>query len=52
MRRPGRPGPLSGTVATYPLKSLAAGEHAIAARYDGGADYAASTASIVQVITP
>jgi hypothetical protein len=44
--------PLSGTAASYPLKSLAIGEHLITATYNGSIDYAASAAVIVQVITP
>jgi predicted secreted protein len=44
--------PLSGAAATYPLKSLPAGEHKITAAYAGNADYEGSGATIVQVITP
>lgn len=44
--------PLSGTSATYPLKSLAAGTHEIVATYNGNADYEASSDAISQVISP
>jgi hypothetical protein len=44
--------PLSSGSATYPLKSLAVGSHEITATYSGNANYAASEATISQVITP
>jgi Bacterial Ig-like domain (group 3) len=43
--------PLSGSAATYPLKSLPVGEHKITAAYNGSADYDTSDSSIAQVIT-
>jgi Bacterial Ig-like domain (group 3)/Carboxypeptidase regulatory-like domain len=44
--------PLSGTSATYPLKSLTAGTHEITATYNGSANYESSSGSISQVISP
>jgi Bacterial Ig-like domain (group 3)/IPT/TIG domain len=44
--------PLSSGSATYPLKSLAVGSHAIIATYSGNADYGVSKAAIEQSITP
>ncbi len=44
--------PLSGTSATYPLKSLTAGTHEIVATYNGSANYESSSGSISQVISP
>jgi hypothetical protein len=43
--------PLSAGAATYPLKSLAIGEHKITATYNGNSDYEAGEGSIAQVIT-
>ncbi len=44
--------PLSGSSASFPLKALPAGEHEITATFSRTTEYEASSATIVQVITP
>ncbi|HEY2714717.1 MAG TPA: Ig-like domain repeat protein [Solirubrobacterales bacterium] len=44
--------PLSGSAASYPLKSLPTGVHEITATYGGDPDYSPSESALVEEITP
>jgi Bacterial Ig-like domain (group 3)/Carboxypeptidase regulatory-like domain/IPT/TIG domain/Bacterial Ig-like domain len=44
--------PLSSGTASYPLKSLAVGNHEIVAHYNGNPDYESGEGAILQTITP